>query len=64
MRIHEDFIRCPKCNHPYFRRVEYALLDKLFYENTPPIIKEHTTYAEHLCMDCGHILHKEVLEQN
>ena len=54
MLMHETFVRCPKCSHPYFRKNTYVLLNKDAFEWD--IIQEDTQRIEYVCSSCGALL--------
>ena len=54
MLIHETFLRCPKCNDPYFSEQRKVLLNKDLYLQDKIFVDK--ILVSYQCVECQYVL--------
>ncbi|MEK2536277.1 hypothetical protein [Tetragenococcus halophilus] len=58
MLMHEEFYRCPECDHPYFKVETHYLLDKKVME-TENVASPYQSIRRFKCTKCGTLIESD-----
>lgn len=56
MNIYEDFVRCPSCEHPYFKKEILYTVNKHAFEEKSEKVLAKESVVRYTCEKCGQIL--------